>query len=163
MAQAGLSNLPEAKKELSQLQQLMKDSVLQVPLSPFSAAIEGAIVAENLLKGTIAVKEKKNNDAIAAFQKAVTTEENMVYNEPRDWLLNPGQYLGNALLKAGKYAEAEKVFVEDLHANQNNGWGLYGLQLAQAAQKKSEESGKTAAGFRMAFAKADIKLAAPVF
>lgn len=163
MAEAALSNLPEAKKELSQLQQLMKDSVLQIPLSPFSAAIEGAIVAENLLKGTIALKEKKNNDAIAAFQKAVTTEENMVYNEPRDWLLNPRQYLGNALLKAGKYAEAEKVFVDDLHANQYNGWGLYGLQLAQAAQKKSEEARKTAAGFRMAFAKADIKLTAPVF
>ena len=87
----------------------------------------------------------------------------MIYNEPRDWLLNPRQYLGNALLKAGKYAEAEKVFVADLHTNQYNGWGLYGLQLAQAAQKKSEESRKTAAGFRMAFAKADIKITAPVF
>jgi tetratricopeptide (TPR) repeat protein len=163
MAQASLKNLPAAKKELDQLRQLMKDSVLLTPLNPWSAAIEGAVVAENILAGTIALKEKKYTDAIAAFKKSVTTEENMVYNEPRDWLLSPRQYLGNALLKARKFAEAEKVFVEDLHSNQYNGWGLYGLQLAQAAQKKSEESRKTAAGFKLAFAKADIKITAPVF
>jgi tetratricopeptide (TPR) repeat protein len=163
MAHAGLANIMEAKMELAQLQQLMKDSVLRIPLSPFSAAIEGAAVAENLLAGTIAMKQKNFATAITFFQKAVTTEENMVYNEPRDWLLNPRQYLGNALLKAGKFSQAEKVFVADLHTNQYNGWGLYGLQLAQAAQKKSEESRKSAAGFRMAFAKADIKLTAPVF
>lgn len=163
MAQAGLGNFPEAKRELGQLKQLMKDSVLLIPLSPFSAAIDGAIVAENLLAGTISLKQKNNTAAIQFFQKAVTTEENMVYNEPRDWLLNPRQYLGNALLKAGKYADAEKVFVDDLHTNQYNGWGLYGLQLAQAAQKKSEESRKTAAGFRMAFAKSDVKITAPVY
>lgn len=163
MAQAGLGNLPDAIRELAQLQQLMKDSSLFIPLSPFSAAIEGAKIAENLLAGTIALKQKNNAAATQFFQKAVTTEENMVYNEPRDWLLNPRQYLGNALLKAGKYADAENVFVDDLHTNQNNGWGLYGLELAQAAQKKSEESRKTAAGFRLAFAKADVKITAPVF
>ncbi len=91
------------------MKELMKDSILLLPLSPFSAAIEGAIVAESLLEGTIALKEKKYNDAIT-HSKSGETEENMVYNEPRDWILNPKHYLGNAYLQAKKFPAARRFF-----------------------------------------------------
>ena len=158
MAHAELSKLTEARNELKLLREGMKDTVLALPLSPFSAAIEGAIVAENLLAGTIALKEKKYAEAITSFSKAVATEENMVYNEPRDWLLNPRHYLGNALLQAGKWKEAEKTFREDLNINNENGWALYGLQQAFLKQNKQAESQKVSARFKKAFAKADVKL-----
>ncbi|MFN8253661.1 MAG: hypothetical protein U0V75_17450 [Ferruginibacter sp.] len=163
MAQAASQQLTEANHELQLLRQLMKDSSLQVPFTPFSPAIDGAIVAENLLAGTIALKQKDINTAIAAFEKAVTTESNMVYNEPRDWLLNPKQYLGNALLINKDGVRAEKVFNEDLGYNMENGWALFGLEQALLLQQKNEAAASAAARFKKAFGANSIKLAAPVF
>lgn len=162
MAFSHQSKQTEARQELELLRQLMKDSVLRIPMSPFSPAIEGATVAENLLAGSIALAEQKFIDAVSAFTKAVTTEENMVYTEPRDWMLNPKHYLGNAYLHAGKYAAARQVFLNDLKNNSENGWALYGLYRSLQGEKKKSESQKTLARFKKAFAKADIALTAPI-
>jgi tetratricopeptide (TPR) repeat protein len=163
MAYVQRSMMSEAKSALAQLQDRMKDTTLMIPLSPFSASIDGAIVAENILIGTIAVKEKRFSDAIAAFEEAVVTEENMVYNEPRDWMLNPRHYLGNAYLKAGRIKEAKESFQQDLKNNAENGWSLFGLWQAHTREKNAAEAGKMLARFRKAFAKADVKLYGAVF
>ena len=163
MAFTHQSNLPAAKDELGQLQQLMKDSSLLIPFTPFSPAIDGAIIAENILTGTIALKEKKYSEAIAAFEEAVETEENMVYNEPRDWMLNPKHYLGNSLLKAGRIKEAKDILQKDLVTNNENGWALFGLWQSLTTEKKTAEATKMFARFKKAFDKADIKLYGPVF
>ncbi|MGZ8549718.1 MAG: tetratricopeptide repeat protein [Chitinophagaceae bacterium] len=152
----------DANQELAMMQRLMKDSSLRIPMSPFSAAIEGAIVAENLLAGSIALSEKKYIDAVTAFTKAVTTEDNMVYNEPRDWLLNPKHYLGNAYLEAKKFPAARQVFQNDLQINNENGWALFGLYKALQGEKKKAEANKTLTRFKKAFAKSDIELKNPV-
>ncbi len=163
MALCNQSRLAEAKHELEQIQQLMKDSVLLLPFTPFSAAIKGAVIAENLLSGTIALKEKRYNDAIASFGLAVNTEESMVYSEPRDWMLNPKHYLGNAYIKAGKWKEAKEVLEKDLLNNKENGWALFGLWQVLTAEKKTAEAAKMLARFRKAFDRSDIKLYGPVF
>jgi tetratricopeptide (TPR) repeat protein len=157
------SNLIQAKKELEQLQELLKDSSLLLPFTPFSPAIDGAVVAENLLIGSIALKEKRYSDAIAAFEEAAVTEEGMVYNEPRDWMLNPKHYLGNAYLKAGRLQEARKTLEADLQNNRENGWALFGIWQVLTKEKKTTEAAKMLARFRKAFDKADIKLYGPVF
>ena len=163
MAFANHSKIIEAKNELAQMQQLMKDNTLAIPLTPFSSALEGAVIAENLLLGTIALKEKKYNDAIVVFEEAAVTEENMVYNEPRDWMLNPKHYLGNAYIKAGQLDKAKKILQQDLLNNNENGWALFGLWQALTAEKKKNEAAKVLARFRKAFDKADKKLYGPVF
>ncbi len=163
MALSAQSKLPDAKRELSALQELMKDTSLAIPLTPFSPALDGAVVAENLLIGTIAIKERKLSDAIAAFEEAVVTEENMVYNEPRDWMLNPKQYLGNAFLQAGRAREAREIFEKDLQNNQENGWSLYGTWLALRKEKRNAEATKVMIRFNKAFSKADVKINAAVF
>ena len=163
MAFAATAKISDAKTELAHLQQLMKDSSLFIPFTPFSPAIDGITIAEQLLSGTIALSEQHNDLAIAAFQKAVTIEENMVYNEPRDWLLNPKHYLGNALLKAGRYAAAKQIFLADLKNNSENGWALYGAWQALTAEKNKAEADKMLVRFRKAFAKADIKITSAVF
>lgn len=163
MALAGQSKLTEAKNELKQLIELMKDSILTIPFTPFSAAIEGAIVAENILAGTIFLKEKNFPAAIIVFEKAVATEENMVYAEPRDWLLNPKHYLGNAYLKAGQWKNAEATFKKDMLNNNENGWALYGLYKSLIAQKRNAEAGKVLVRFKKAFGKADVKISGSVF
>jgi hypothetical protein len=163
MALANQSRFAEAKYEMEQMQQLMKDSSLAIPFFPFSSALEASIVAENLLAGTIALKEKRMSDAVFALVKAVTTEENMIYDEPRDWLLNPKHYLGNAFLINGDGEKAEKVFRKDLLNNNENGWALFGLNKALVQQKKNAEAVKVMARFNKAFSKADIKINAPVY
>ena len=122
MALANQFRFAEAKYELNEMQQWMKDSSLAIPFSPFSSSLEGAIVAENLLTGTIALKENRMGDAVVALEKAVTAEENMIYNEPRDWLLNPKHFLANAFLINGDGKKAEEVLRKDLLNNNENGW-----------------------------------------
>ncbi|MEO5945593.1 MAG: hypothetical protein ABIP79_02165 [Chitinophagaceae bacterium] len=163
MAFTHQNDLLNANKELAQLQELMKDSVLTIPLKPFSAAIDGADIAENLLKGSITLKENKFREAIAAFKEAVVTEENMVYNEPRDWLLNPKHYLGDAFIKAGRLSEAKDILQNDLENNKENGWALFGLWQILIKEKKIDDANKMIVRFRKSFDKADIKLNGPVF
>lgn len=157
------TKITEATDELLQMEQLMKDSSLDVPNGVFSPAIDQARVAENLLAGNIAMAKQKTDAAITAFEQAVTIEEHMVYTEPRDWLLNPKHYLGNAYLKAAQPAAAEKIFRKDLLNNNENGWALYGIYQALLAQKRNAAAAVMLMRYKKAFAKADVKLDAPVF
>jgi hypothetical protein len=163
MAFAGKSKLEEAKQELEILQSLMSETVLFEPFTPFSPAINGATVASKLLSGTIALKEKNINTAIIDLSEAVYVEQNMVYNEPRDWLLNTYPYLAMAKIADGDWYNAEKDFKEDLKQNNENGWSLYGLYQCYVKAKKPAEASKAMTRHKTAFAKADIKIASAVY
>jgi tetratricopeptide (TPR) repeat protein len=163
MAYVQRSGIAKAKNELAALQELMKDTILHAPFTPFSMAMDGAAVAENLLIGAIALKEKKYSEAIVAFEEAAVTEETMVYNEPRDWMLNPKHYLGNSYLKAGRTKDAKEILQKDLLNNNENGWALFGVWQALVKEKRTAEANKVLQRFRKAFEKADVKLYGPVF
>ena len=60
-------------------------------------------------------------------------------------------------MKAGRFAEAEEVYREDLKRLPDNGWSLYGLSESLAAQKKPEADAAKA-HFAKAWAKADLKI-----
>ena len=163
MAFTARSSIKEATQELAVMKTLMTDTSLAIPFTPFSAAIEGAIVASNLLSGSIALKSGKANDAIKDFAEAVKVEQNMIYNEPRDWLLNPRQWLGKAYLVTGDGSNAEKTFKADLQLNNDNGWALYGLNKALLMQKKYNEAAPALSRYKKAFSKADINILSPVY
>jgi hypothetical protein len=67
------------------------------------------------------------------------------------------------LLKAGRPADAERVYREDLVRNPGNGWALFGLAQSLRAQNKVAEAGEAEAGFRKAWAQADVTLTASRF
>ena len=157
MAYAKSKEFAAAEKEKEQVRNLMKDASLVIPVQPFSPPVEGAKCAYDLLAGFIYWGQNKMEDAIVHFQKATVTEANMTYNEPRDWLLSPKQYLGASLLAAGKWVEAQKIFEKDLRVNDENVWALYGLQLALAKQKKPRETAKAKSKFAKAAIKSDVK------
>ena len=157
------SKMTEANQELAAMKTLMADTSLAIPFTPFSAAIEGAIVASKILSGSIALKSGKTNDAITDFTEAVKVEQKMIYNEPRDWLLNPKHWLGKAYLVAGDGSNAEKTFNEDLQNNNNNGWALFGLNKALLMQKKYNEAAPVLTRYKKAFNKADINILSPVY
>jgi tetratricopeptide (TPR) repeat protein len=163
MAFVHQNNIEQANTELKQLQQIKNDPVLALPFSPFSSAQEGASVAENLLNGTISLKQKKYNNAINFFTKAVTTEENMVYNEPRDWLLNPKHYLGSAYLLMKDWKNAEKVFLNDLKNNNNNIWALTGLLKVYQIERKEKAALTLFNKLKTISKNSDISITVPVF
>jgi tetratricopeptide (TPR) repeat protein len=163
MALAHERKLPDAAVELDSLRQLMKDSVLSMPVTPFSPAIDGAIIAENLLAGSIALANNRKEEAIEKFKKAVAVEEKMVYNEPRDWMLNPKHYLGNAYLVAGKWQAAKEIFERDLLNNNENGWALMGLYQSLMAGKQRIAAARVYTRYQNAFMFNGIHLKNAVF
>jgi len=163
MALANQNKISAAKDELTQINYLLKDSSLYLPFLPFSSSIEGAEISARLLEGTIALKEKNYTAAIEHFSKASTAEEQMVYNEPRDWILNPKHYLGNAYLENKQWKEAELTFRNDLKNNDNNIWALTGLYTSLLKQQKQTEAEKLLPKIKQATAETDVKISAAVF
>ncbi len=137
MAYANTNNLSNAKSSLTSLEFLLNEKDLAVIFAPFNAPVTGGNIARDILMGTIAEKEKNITGAINYFKRAVTTEDSLVYNEPRDWLIPARHYLGNALLNATKYKEARKVFEDDLQVQPNNFVSLEALKLYRLKQKKN--------------------------
>ena len=131
MAYANKGKISQAKSSLSTVENILKEPSMALVLSPFNAAKTGGTVGKWILLGTIAAKEKKWDEAIRCFEEGVKTEDSLVYQEPRDWLVPARQFLGNALLKTKKYKEAEKVFLKDLTFQPNNYTSTNGLKRAK--------------------------------
>lgn len=108
----------------------------------------GALAAQ-VLDARIALASGRTADGIAALEKAAVMEDALDYDEPPDWWNPVRETLGAALLRAGRPADAERVFRDDLTRNRNNPRSLYGLAQALKAQKK--DAAKTAAAFRAAW------------
>jgi tetratricopeptide (TPR) repeat protein len=68
--------------------------------------------------------------------------------------------LGAVLLRAGRYAEAEAVYREDLRQYPENGWSLYGLGRALRLQKLDGPAKQAEKRFEKAWDRADFKLEA---
>ena len=120
-------------------------------------------IAVHALMGEIASRSGKPDAAIAHFQEALNIEEKGLYFEPPKWYYPMRQSLGAALLKAGRNAEAEQVYRDDLKRFPENGWSLYGLAAALRAQGKNDEARAVEQRFRKAWADADVKLSASRF
>jgi len=146
----------EAKYELTKLDSLAKLDALKSMYISFNPVSMAASIASDLLHGEVALKEKKFDEAITFFQKAVKTEDGMRYNEPPDWKLPTRHFLGAALLEAAKFAEAELVYNEDLKRNRENGWSLAGLHRAQHEQGKRDAVLSTVKRFSASWKNADI-------
>jgi len=86
----------------------------------------------------------------------VQLEASLPYSEPPFWLQPVRHNLGAVLLLAGRPAEAEAVYLEDLRINPENGWALHGLTQSLRSQNKGATQEETR--FRAAWAQADVTL-----
>jgi len=111
----------------------LQSAALKASYDPFSNAYDAGLVAKSILAGVLAEKRKDYTSALAAFQQAVMAEDALIYDEPRDWAIPARQYLGDLLLRMGRFGAAVKVFQRDLEINPMNGWSLTGLRQAYAA------------------------------
>ena len=132
---------------------------MDMPTS-FSANKAGVIlaVAVETLAGELAAKSKDFDKALAHLERAIRLEDALIYTEPSDWHYPVRQSLGAVLLEAGRPAEAEIVYWEDLRRNPENGWSLFGLMQCLQAQKKTEAAAAMEHRFRRAWTNADVTL-----
>jgi tetratricopeptide (TPR) repeat protein len=163
MALVAAGKVPEAEKELSALKALMPNKALDTPL--FSPNTGRAImsIAPSVLAGEIAAAKGQFDEAVAELEEAVRFEDALVYTEPSEWAYPVRHSLGAVLLEAGRPAEAETVYWEDLKRNRENAWALTGLVQALRAQKKDALAGVVEARRKAALGRADVTLAGSRF
>jgi tetratricopeptide (TPR) repeat protein len=114
-------------------------------------------VAAPMIEGEILIREGKLDEGFAALRTAVKAEDSLKYDEPPGWLVPVRHALGASLMQAGRFAEAEQVYREDLARLPENGWSLRGLAQSLRAQSK-DEAEPVEARFRNVWAKADLDI-----
>jgi Flp pilus assembly protein TadD len=100
---------------------------------------------------------------VGHLAEAVRLQDQHWFTEPPPWYYPVRQSLGVALLQAGRAAEAEAVYREDLRANPENGWSLFGLAQSLRAQGKTADAEAVDVRFRRAWTGADVTLTASRF
>ena len=156
-ALVGMGKTVDAEGELAALKQFAAKIPADAMLGPANSAADVIAVAIADLTARIADAKGDSAGAIAGFTKAVAAEDRLGYNEPPDWLIPERERLGATLLKARKYAEAERVFRADLKKNVGNPRSLFGLWRSLEAQHKPDAAA-TKALFDTAWADADVAL-----
>ncbi len=121
------------------------------------------LISQQALAGEIELRKGNAAAAVMLFERAVELESSLTYNEPPTWYYPMRQSLGKALLAAGRAADAEQAYREDLDRFPANGWSLYGLYLSQEEQGKTAEADETKRQFEAAWRHADVELVASRF
>jgi tetratricopeptide (TPR) repeat protein len=160
LALLGKGRVDEADGELAEVRRLAAGPGLDYPLFSPNTARQVLAIAPEVLAGEVAAARKQFDRAIAHLERAVRLDDGLVYTEPAEWHYPPRHALGAVLLQAGRPAEAETVYREDLERNPENGWALYGLVLVRRAQGKTDAAADVDGRFRKAWARADVTLSA---
>jgi tetratricopeptide (TPR) repeat protein len=134
MAFTEKNNLAAAENEIEAVRNLMKEDHMKVRNGSFNTPEDATTVALNILMGLKADKENKPEEAFSYLKKAVETEDAMVYDEPKDWLIPARSYLGYTYLKHRHFNEAATVFKQSLKKDPGEPKALKGLQLAKMKQ-----------------------------
>jgi tetratricopeptide (TPR) repeat protein len=114
-----------------------------------------------ILDGEIHRAAGDRAEALAAFERAVAFNDSLIIDDPEPLPFAARHWLGEALLDAKRFADAERVYREDLAHHPHNGWSLTGLQHALKAQGKP--SSAVDAEVRAAWARADVVIRASIF
>jgi tetratricopeptide (TPR) repeat protein len=163
-ALAATGGAEDAARELASLRTLAAEASLkELKIFDLNSLETLAKIACAMLEGELAARSGRHDEAIMAFRRAVDLDDNLLYSEPPDWMLPPRQYLAAALAAAGRHAEAERVYREDLKRHRSNGWSLYGLEQALRKQNKLPEADRVKQEFAKAWSRADVTLAASRF
>ncbi|HEX8030960.1 MAG TPA: hypothetical protein VF491_20960 [Vicinamibacterales bacterium] len=157
-ALAATGKVSEAEADLAALKAAVARLPKDAMVGPANSAADVAAVAVADLGARIADAKADSAGAIKGFTAAVALEDKLGYNEPPDWLNPERERLGAVLLKAKRFADAERVFRADLAQHAENPRSLYGLYRALDGQKKYAAT-ETRNAFDKAWAGADVVLA----
>lgn len=158
------NNPEEAREELLAIQKIMEDpETASIVATAHNSSDRIARVAYELVAGELAHLEGNAKKAIEHLERAVTAEDGLTYTEPSAWHVPPRQNLGAILMELGYYQKAETVYKEDLERLRQNGWSLFGLSQALAAQGKTSEAETIKKEFEKVWQYADVSIQRSVF
>ena len=117
-----------------------------------------ATAATERLRAEIASAEGRHEEALQAQAQAVAAAAGPDDNEPPMLAAGARVALGELQLRAGRAAQAEASFREDLILLPENGWALQGLAQALRAQGRSADAQALQPRLERAWAQADAAL-----
>jgi len=158
LAFAAQDQAAPAEGELAAMSKLVNSEEAAKLNNPAFPATAMLFIAEQWLAGKVAQARGDGVGAVEHLRQAVKAEDEMPYMEPAYWPIPVRPALGAVLLEAGRAAEAELVFREDIQRWPRNGWGLFGLQQSLRAQGKSDSADLVRREFIAAWKRADVKL-----
>lgn len=161
MAAVRQGRLDDAQTHLDALRPLAADPLMEkLTVWDRYPLAHAARIAERMVTAELAAARGAHDAAVAALREAVAIEDRIPYDEPPGWHAPVRQTLGAVLLDAGRAADAERVYREELHRNPGNGWSLFGLTRSLRAQGKAAEAARTQQDFARAWRNADVRLTA---
>lgn len=148
VAYAAKKDFDNAKREHAEFKKLLekqkKDSFMQLN--------------DKFIAAEIALHQERWDEAIKLLEEAVPLEDKARYSEPPTYLQPIRHTLGAVYFRAERFADAERVYREDLEKWPNNGWSLYGLAHSLKAQGKTGQADEAFAAHEKAWANADKPL-----
>jgi tetratricopeptide (TPR) repeat protein len=160
MAFVRTRQLAEAEHEAAALTKLAQGKGIDaLELADFPGASLTRI-ARVVLAAEVAGKEQAR---LSGLEEAVRLQDKISYMEPPFWYFSTRQLQAAALVEARRFAEAEKIYCEDLKRHPDNGWSLFGLIQCLRAQGQSEAAAEVERRFRDAWKHADVTLTASCF
>ena len=162
LAFAATGKIDQASAEKAQLDAIVAATPADAPAG-LNMAKDLMAVASLVASARIAIAQGNHESALATLREAVAKEDLLAYDEPADWFVPIRHLLGSELLKAGKAADAEAVYRDDLQRHPDNGWALYGLAQALKEQHNAAAAAAIDERFKQAWKDADITLTASAF
>ena len=157
LAFAATSKWPQARVALDSVRAITAAMPPEATVS-LNSAPALLRLAGHTLAGETAARRGRLDEAVRHFRTAIAEESALRYDEPPAWFLPVRQQLGAALLAAGRIAEAETAYREDLEAFPENGWSLFGLAKCLRARQADIEAVTVEERFRAAWSRADVAL-----
>jgi len=160
MAAVRQSRLEDADTHLAALAPLAADPLMdELTVWDRYPLAHAARIAERTLFAELAAARGDHDAAVAALREAAAIEDAIPYDEPPGWHAPVRHTLGAVLLDAGRAAEAEQAYREDLRRNPDNGWSLFGLARSLEVQGRTQEAAEAQRSFTAAWRNADVELA----
>ncbi len=164
MALAAKGQLQNAAQELEALRAIATSPALEgVTIWDINTTAHLLQIATEVLAGKLAAQQGDYERAVAHLRQGVELEDKLNYDEPAPWYSPVRQALGAVLLEAGRPAEAEAAYRQDLELYPENGWSLYGLAQSLRAQNQTEAAQAVQARLQAAWGHADVTLTASEF
>jgi tetratricopeptide (TPR) repeat protein len=152
-AQLRRGDIKAARESLGRLQTTARSSAATFKIHPAKSLL-GTV--GGILEGEIHLAGGNAAAAIGSFERAVSIQDSLIVDDPEPLPFSARHWLGAALLEANRFADAERIYREDLARHPRNGWALTGLQ--QSLKNQGKPSSTIEEEFRRSWARADTPI-----
>ena len=154
----GYAHLREGNADFAEvyLKRVRKTAATSETQLRFHSAKRLLGVLVGILEGELRRHAGELGAAVAAFERAVELEDSLGYDEPEPLPFAARHWLGAALLEFERYAEAERVYRNEIADYPHNGWSLFGLKTAIESQGRTDAA--VAADLEASWARSDTWL-----